>query len=152
MAVKKKRGPISSGLFRCKPRPGLLSDARRDYGKECANNRDYGNESGANAVRREPWLITVTKPRMRFGGLRLLSDARSVTATTASIAAVTIPVRRRRSILLAVDLCRWRRRFILLAVDGRRRPLPSENLSIPSGALIAAILSSLRFSVLALHV
>ena len=84
--------------------------------------------------------------------MRLLSDARSVLAATASLAAVTIPVRRRRSILLAVDLCRCRRRSILLADDGRRRSLPSENLSIPSGALIAAILSSLRFFFLALHV
>ena len=88
---------------------------------------------------------------MRFGGLRLLSDARSVLAATASLAAVTIPGRRRRSILLAVDLCRCRRRTILLAVDGRRRSLPSENLSSPSGAVIARALSP-GFFVLALHV
>ena len=84
--------------------------------------------------------------------MRLLFDARPVLAATASLAAVTIPGRRRRSILLAVDLCRCRRRSILLAVDGRRRSLPSENLSTPSGALIAAILSSLRFFCLAIHV
>ena len=122
--------PISSDLFRCKPRPGLLSDARRDYGKECANNRDYGNESGANAVRAN----AARNPRMR-----LLSYARPVLAATASLAAVTIPGRRRRSILLAVELCRCRRRSIQCGLA-----------TAASARLV--VLSSLLFFCLALHV